>query len=352
MTFDSYTWSGIYGNGQNTGGLQYLTIDNCRFLNIRRAGTFIEGNNNSANNHHIIVKNSYFDDDNTFTDQSDGIYAQILTDLTADNNYIILDNNYLVTPDLHSDNIQSYYVKNVTYSNNIVIQRHNKTLGTQMLFTEDASTSENDGVHTVINNVFIRDCPNAQDSAIRLKIGKGTTFTAKVIGNTYYGRTGRILNSSVASIIKNNIFYSAGSGDLVYSNSEVSNNIISTNNSVNVRFINANFANPDFHLQSGSPALNAGVNVSSLGSIFSTDIEGKSRGSTWDLGAYEFSGDQIPTPTALPGDLNSDGKVDNSDYTILVSNFGKTGSGVVGDIDGNGKVDIFDYNLLVVNFGK
>ncbi len=64
----------------------------------------------------------------------------------------------------------------------------------------------------------------------------------------------------------------------------------------------------------------------------------------------------LPTNTPIPagkvGDIDGNGKVDIFDYNILVTNFGKSGSGIQGDIDGNGKVDIFDYNLLVGNFGK
>ena len=58
-----------------------------------------------------------------------------------------------------------------------------------------------------------------------------------------------------------------------------------------------------------------------------------------------------PTPTPKPGDLNADGKVDISDYNVLVANFGKTGTNIA-DIYGNKIVDIFDYNALVGNFGK
>lgn len=61
---------------------------------------------------------------------------------------------------------------------------------------------------------------------------------------------------------------------------------------------------------------------------------------------------QTSTPVSKLGDLNSDGKVDFSDYSILLSNFGKTGTGIVGDINGNGEVDIFDYNILLTNYGK
>jgi len=75
------------------------------------------------------------------------------------------------------------------------------------------------------------------------------------------------------------------------------------------------------------------------------DINGGSAVFQWpyDIASY------LP---ATPGDLNVDGKVDINDYSILMGNFGKTGTGVVGDIDANGKVDVFDYNILVGNFGK
>jgi hypothetical protein len=360
MTLKAYG-QGISGGGGGSGGLQGITISNCRILDFRRAGVFIDGYGNMDGNKNIVIKNSYFDDDNSFTGQSDGIYVQVVTDFTADHNTIILDNNYTGSVDLHSDNIQSYYVKNVTYSNNILIQRHNKTLGTQMLFTEEASTTENDGVHNLVNNVFIRDCPNAQDAAIRLKIGKGTVFTAKVIGNTYYGRTGRIINSSVASIIKNNIFYSIGPGDLVYSGSDVTNNIISTRGGADPKFVSPGFTNPDFHLQSGSPALNAGEVLTSLGSVFTADIEGKSRGNAWDIGAYEYGSVTNPSPSQAPltptagkaGDANGDGKVDGVDYIVWFNHYGQTISGAVnGDFNGDSKVDGLDYVVWMNNYGR
>jgi len=59
-----------------------------------------------------------------------------------------------------------------------------------------------------------------------------------------------------------------------------------------------------------------------------------------------------PTPASLPGDLNHDGKVDISDYNLMLQNFGNTTCGNVADIDVNCKVDIFDYNILVGDFGK
>ncbi len=358
LTFKAYAQA-ISADGGGSGGLQGLVIDNVRILDFKRAGIFIDGYGNESGNKNIVVKNSYLDDDNTFTGQSDGIYAQVLTDFTADHNTIILDNNYTVVPDVHSDNIQTYYVKNVTYSGNTLIQRHDKTLGVQMLFTEEASTLEGNGVHTVVNNVLIRDCPFAQDSAIRIKAGKGTVFTAKVIGNTYFGRAGRMLNSSVPSVIKNNIFYSLGAGDIAQSSSDVSNNIISTSGGSNPGFVNASFPNPDLHLQSGSAAINTGA---ALGAAYNSDKDGNLRpqGAGWDIGAYEYGGSgPIVTaqPTASPsgktGDVDGNGRVDIIDIGIIIDNYAKSPiPNPKADVNRDGKVDIVDIGIVLDNYGK
>jgi hypothetical protein len=51
-----------------------------------------------------------------------------------------------------------------------------------------------------------------------------------------------------------------------------------------------------------------------------------------------------PTPVPLNGDANGDGKVDNADYQIWLTNYGHaTGGQVVGDFDHNGQVDGLDF---------
>lgn len=59
-------------------------------------------------------------------------------------------------------------------------------------------------------------------------------------------------------------------------------------------------------------------------------------------------------PASLPGDCNNDNKIDIFDYTILISNFNRTGANgfISSDINKDGTVNIFDYNIVVTNFGK
>ena len=62
----------------------------------------------------------------------------------------------------------------------------------------------------------------------------------------------------------------------------------------------------------------------------------------------------IAISESFSADLDDNKKVDITDYNILVSDFGKTGTPgfIPADINKDGIVDIFDYNILVANFGK
>ena len=73
-------------------------------------------------------------------------------------------------------------------------------------------------------------------------------------------------------------------------------------------------------------------------------------------GGY-FSSTPTPTPqvlgvSAAKCDTNTDGKVDVLDFNTLMTNWGKTGTGVSGDINSDGKVDILDFNFLMANWSK
>jgi hypothetical protein len=73
------------------------------------------------------------------------------------------------------------------------------------------------------------------------------------------------------------------------------------------------FVNPiafggDYHLRLTSPAINAGTSMFAP----ALDLDGRARpiGAAFDIGAYEWG------TAAIPGDFNSDGRVDGADYVV------------------------------------
>jgi hypothetical protein len=54
----------------------------------------------------------------------------------------------------------------------------------------------------------------------------------------------------------------------------------------------------------------------------------------------------------IPGDLNGDGCVDQSDLGILLADWGCTGGGCSGDCDGDGDTDQSDLGILLSHWGE
>jgi len=52
------------------------------------------------------------------------------------------------------------------------------------------------------------------------------------------------------------------------------------------------------------------------------------------------------------GDINGSSKVDKYDFALMMSAWGKTGTGLAADLNSDGKVDKYDFALLMLNWGK
>jgi hypothetical protein len=79
----------------------------------------------------------------------------------------------------------------------------------------------------------------------------------------------------------------------------------------------------DFKLQSNSPSIDIGVNLSTY---FLTDKDGVTRGETWDIGAYEYDGVDTTAPT--PTELKIDAVGNETTWTFSEAlQFGAGGSG-------------------------
>lgn len=129
-------------------------------------------------------------------------------------------------------------------------------------------------------------------------------------------------------VIQNNIFYAPNNAAIDYysgtqTNLQVTNNLVynaslftSTPSGATISSIiyadplMVSTASPyDFHLTSGSPAINAGVTLSSV----PTDFDGNARTSPWDIGAYEYGSSStvstVATPSITPGGGSFSGSV-------------------------------------------
>jgi hypothetical protein len=111
-----------------------------------------------------------------------------------------------------------------------------------------------------------------------------------------------------------------------------------------------------YALLADSPAINHGYNGDAVAADTFTQLTTDQRGSgfprikggTVDIGAYEA--------TVLQGDVNQDGVVNLTDFSILAASFGKT-SGSAGydgraDLNGDNVVNLTDFSILAANFGK
>jgi parallel beta-helix repeat protein len=107
----------------------------------------------------------------------------------------------------------------------------------------------------------------------------------KVLNNTFYGNSHGGLkadNPSATNItVKNNIFFKNSLYDFKGSGLVMSHNL-----TTDPKFVNASGGN--FRLQSGSPAINAGVTLPDVACDF--DGNGRPAGPAYDMGAYEYGG--------------------------------------------------------------
>jgi hypothetical protein len=98
----------------------------------------------------------------------------------------------------------------------------------------------------------------------------------------------------------------------------------------------------DYHLKTGSPALNSGTSFDAP----AADLEGLPRpaGGFYDIGAYELG--------ALAGDYNRDGAVNEADYVLWRNTLGSVVTRFAGaDGDGSGVIDQADYARWRSDFG-
>jgi len=182
-------------------------------------------------------------------------------------------------------------------------------------WTDGLNVFQNDRAGSTLSNVYYYN---------NVMLGNGITYEPGI----YLNNVGTTTNFN----IKNNIFENCSNGgfvrvensgsingfhidnDIIYNNSS-NTPTLSGNTISNYSFSNYYTSNPlfvsstDFHLQSGSPGINAGVNVG-----LTLDYEGNTVSNPPEIGAYEYilkSGTTVDKPTGNPEVV-----VDNKSFII------------------------------------
>jgi hypothetical protein len=328
-----YTRYGILSDGNSHLTIQNIDCDrNTQCLRIRN-GSHIIVENIRANlqrgkgirfgyiSYGLIKDCRITTDVGSFNYQTDGIYLQYGNNNVVNKNHIVINNNH-ASP--HSDGIQLYQETNPTISNNYIEQT-----GTIPEDNNGIWSSTCSGSYTIYNNIIYTPHFHTWANTFGY-LEYATNASLRIYNNTFIGGSSPnvLMIDDPDAIIKNNIFVGNYAGRGVYLGNGLTNNgnldhnlygflnssgdivYFSGQGNCNMSQLNSigaegsgidrnnplfeNINNRDFSLLSGSPAINAGVD---LGSPFNRDKNGVARpqGNGWDLGAYEFDG-----PANLP----------------------------------------------------
>jgi len=193
--------------------------------------------------------------------------------------YISTSNNLVEGSTIHHNSgygVHIYHGDPDHANNNIV--RNNRIFGNG--YVEGGAgiiLSSGDG-NTAYNNLV-------WGNEYGIKVAYGNPSNTTVYNNTIYANSGygiAINTDSTNAIIRNNVIYASGWSNVYNSGvgSVIDYNLVDTD----PRFANA--AAGDFHLQPGSPAIDAGATLATVTSDIA-DIP-RPRGAAYDIGAFEL----------------------------------------------------------------
>lgn len=265
---------------------------------------------------------------------------------------------YTLSCDPHVDCYQTWgshwETRDIVFDGNFC--NHNRKSGSnQSVMFENQSAFVIQNV-TFQNNVFIMHDSGYSIMNFHRKAGQNEIRDISVLNNTFYnttlqGEEAIKFSGVTGGRITNNV--SIGFSDIAKltngSAPTISNNVTSDPYGM------VDFTNLNFHLTTGSPLIDTGVTVG-----VTTDYDGKTRNSTPDIGAFEYSGESgtistnpSPSPSQKLGDANNDNKVDGIDYVVWINHYNQNISGTTnGDFNNSGKVDGVDYVVWLNNYGR
>jgi hypothetical protein len=269
------TFEGFQVTGAAASGIKFNSADH---LTIRRNIVYSNGNSGIMGSGYLVtIDRNVVRSNGSISGKSHGMYllgtGYIVTNNIIDGNAaygiqscakafnpsVLPDENYANFQGLIANNTCSYQV----------------TRGCVVLW---ADTGKNFNV-TISNNIFYQNIAGRPGGGVEFFGAPGMNTGHTVTRNVFFGsNSGGAMLSGIASCI-----------DCVLAPNDTTNNP----NMVNAPLTRP--SSPDFHLKTGSAAIDFGLNLTANG--LTKDFEGKDRpvGNGFDIGAYEFSTGEAPT---------------------------------------------------------
>jgi hypothetical protein len=273
--FGSSAHDGIYLDGS------YNVIDGFGITRAPITGVYVAANGNQIINCEIYNNGTQGSSD----PEGQGIYS---SDGTSGNQYV---GNYIHDNGYSGSNLDhGLYLcgQNEVVANNVVVRQPSR--GLQLAGYSSVSNTK------VYNNVFAWNGKHGITVWMQMSnvdIRNNICFENGLYGVQFYAATG----SGVT--LDHNLVYGNGSGN--YSLAEGGTTVsytLGTTISSDPKFANESSSSFDAHLNSGSPAIGAGLNEYSTITIDNAGAARPSSGA-WDLGAYVYgsSSSQVTPPT-------------------------------------------------------
>jgi Right handed beta helix region/Pel9A-like, right handed beta helix region len=274
------------GDGVSLYGASYITISDCEILNAPGNGVITHDSSSYLGDHNRFIRLKVHDNG----------YENDLRQRVAHGFYIITDFNVIEQCDVYNNYGYGVHIYNSGGGPDYNELRRSRVYGNgRGPYAVNASPggimlSQGTG-NMAYNNLVWGN----------FKSGISVNYNgvnSAVYNNTVYKNGGygiEIGSGAVATTVKNNIVYQNYSAIVDAGQSTAKSN----NLTIDPKFVNESAS--DFRLQSGSPGIDAGSSVS----VVPDDFEGTSRpkGSSYDIGAYEFQGSTTNTAPPVPTSL-------------------------------------------------
>jgi hypothetical protein len=238
-----------------------------------------------------------------------------VSDIIVSNNYVHGNRQCIMFSNEDADT----YIRDITIANNVIVT----TGGYESLHQFNMNMPNYyDNIKIIHNTIYTT---GSDGNCIQLEASSSVMTNVVIANNILWSVSGRQFSSAAPVTLANNLNWGASG----YMAGTLRGDPL---------FTNIGTGAERFHIQSGSPVINAGS------SLYGTqyDFDGKARTSAYDIGAYEYDGTTSPPTPASPAPtlpVISQVNIIHSSTDLIVAGYGwENFTCVVTDNDGESTV--------------